>query len=60
MADQLLNRSKSTVVVGGATSQPFPIAAGVPQGSVFSPTFFLLYVNDAVESSLTEYPHHIC
>ena len=48
LTDFLSNRTLQ-VVVGGATSQPFPVAAGVPQGSILGPTLFLVYVNDAAD-----------
>ena len=50
LTDYLSNRTLQ-VVVGGATSQPFPVAARVPygQGSILSPTLFLVYVNDAAD-----------
>ena len=48
LTDYLSNRTLQ-VVVGGATSQPFPVAAGVPQGSILGPTLFLVYVNDAAD-----------
>ena len=45
LTSYLSNRSIQCVV-GGATSRPYPIKAGVPQVSIFGPTMFLIYIND--------------
>ena len=34
------------MVLDGNSSQEYPVNAGVPQSSIFGPTFFLLHFND--------------
>ncbi len=54
LCSSLSGRSISTVV-DGYCSKPKSINSRVPQGSVLSPTLFLLFINDL---SITECPIH--
>ena len=55
--ESFLANSSIKVVVDGMPSESFSINAGVPQGSVISPTLFLIYINDLIDqtSSPTHY-----
>ena len=49
-----LHRRSIRVVIDGISSDIYTLDAGVPQGSVLSPSLFLIFINDLL--SLTDCP----
>ena len=46
LISSFLSNRQLRVVLGGKSSQEYPVNVGVPQGSILVPTLFLLYIND--------------
>ena len=54
LISSFLSNRQLRVVLDGKSSQEYPLNAGVPPGSIFSPTLFLLYINDLPDDALCD------
>ena len=48
LISSFLSNRRLRVVLNGKFSQEYPVSARVPQGSIFGPTLFLLYIDDLI------------
>lgn len=55
-----LNHRKQCISINDANSDPITIECGVPQGSIFGPILFLIFINDLPPVSIFFTVHIIC
>ena len=54
LISSFLSNRRLQVVLDGKSSQEYPVNVGVPQGSILSPTLFLLYINDLPDNAICD------